>query len=107
MDAAGLGTWRRQVNLGGGRWCGRVDFKHEFRPLVLEVQSERYHAALIDREHDARRRAALEAAGFTVVEIWDIEIWHHRDIVEDRVAAALRNLQLIRSPGRPNQLQVR
>jgi very-short-patch-repair endonuclease len=92
LAEAGLGLWRRQVDLGADRWCGRVDFLHEFRPLVLEVQSERYHAALLDREHDARRKAALEQAGFTVVEVWDTEVWHHREVVVDRVAAALREL---------------
>lgn len=88
-----LGRWRRQVDLGGDRWCGRVDLLHESLPLVVEVQSERYHAALLDREHDARRAAALRAAGFTVVEVWDTEVWHHPDVVEARVEAAVRELR--------------
>lgn len=84
-DEAGLGRWRRQVDLGGQRWCGRVDFLAADRPLVVEVQSERYHRALLDRAHDAERRAKLEAAGYVVVEVWDTEVWHDRRAVIARV----------------------
>jgi very-short-patch-repair endonuclease len=73
---ARLGPWRRQVDLGDETWVGRVDFLAEDRPLVLEVQSELHHAALLDVAADARRKAALEAAGFVVVEVWDTDVWH-------------------------------
>lgn len=78
MSQAGLGTWRRQVDLGATAWVGRVDFLHDVHPLVVEVQSERYHTALVDRAADAARTAELEAAGFTVVEVWDSAVWHDR-----------------------------
>jgi very-short-patch-repair endonuclease len=89
-----LGPFRRQVDLGGEEaWCGRVDFVAEDRPLVVEVQSERYHSSLTDREADARRRQRLEAAGFEVVEVWDSEIWHQRSLVVDRVRKAIWRLR--------------
>ncbi len=66
----------RQVDSGDGdRWIGRVDFRHPTLPLVLEVQSEKFHSALCDREADAIRIAALEAAGFVVVEVTDDTVW--------------------------------
>lgn len=71
-----LGRYRRQIDLGADEWCGRVDFLHERLPLVVEVQSERYHTALTDVVADARRRRRLEAAGFVVAEVWDRELWH-------------------------------
>lgn len=86
MHGALLGVWRRQVDLGETRWVGRVDFLHSVLPVVVEVQSERYHAALLDQAHDAKRKAALEAAGFIVVEVCDTWIWHDRS----RVVAAVR-----------------
>lgn len=87
---AGLGSFRRQVDVGDDRWVGRVDFLHETLPAIVEVQSELYHEALLDRAHDAARKQALEAAGFVVVEVWDTEVWYRpRDVVE-RVRAALR-----------------
>jgi very-short-patch-repair endonuclease len=72
-----LGEFRRQVDSGGELWAGRVDFRHAAVPLVVEVQSERYHASLSSQQDDALRRARLEAAGFAVVEVWDTDIWHN------------------------------
>jgi very-short-patch-repair endonuclease len=86
VAAAGLGAWRRQVDLGATSWAGRVDFLHESLPVVVEVQSERYHTALLDRAADAVRKAKLEDAGFVVVEVWDTWVWHDRR----RVLAAVR-----------------
>jgi very-short-patch-repair endonuclease len=83
-----LGPFRRQIDLGDDRWVGRVDFVHERFPLVVEVQSDRYHRALLDRAHDAARRGRLEDAGFVVVEVWDHEVWHDKDAVVARVRAA-------------------
>jgi very-short-patch-repair endonuclease len=85
-----LGPYRRQIDLGDDRWVGRVDFLHERFPLIVEVQSDRYHRALLDRAHDAARRARLEAAGFVVVEVWEHEVWHDADAVIDRVRDAER-----------------
>jgi very-short-patch-repair endonuclease len=89
-----LGRFRSQVDLGDDvQWCGRVDFLSEDWPLVVEVQSELYHSSLTDREADARRRAALEAAGYVVVEVWDTEVWHRKQVVVDRVRKAIWRLR--------------
>ncbi len=92
MRDAGL-EFRRQVDLGGERWTGRVDFLHEVEPLVIEVQSERYHSALVDREADRQRLEALRANGFHVLEITDTLIWSAPAEVERRVRDALRRSQ--------------
>jgi very-short-patch-repair endonuclease len=57
--------------------------------------SELYHAALIDRQADAARVEALIAAGFVVVEIWDVQVWHDPKTVVDLV----RKGEQISSPG--------
>jgi hypothetical protein len=82
----------RQVDSGGEEWCGRVDFRHERLPLIVEIQSERYHTALVDKIADATRRAKLEAAGFHVVEIWDVDVWHRPQLVNDTISAAYRQV---------------
>ncbi len=98
LAEGGLGRFRRQVDLGDGtRWVGRVDLVHEQLPLVVEVQSERYHEALLDRAHDAARRAALEAAGFVVVEIWDTAAWYRRAEVLEVVRDGLRRARARRA----------
>ncbi|MCU1380903.1 MAG: hypothetical protein JWN29_3886 [Acidimicrobiales bacterium] len=78
----------RQVDAGGDEWCGRVDFKDPELPLIVEVQSEKYHTALVDKAADTARKARLEAAGFVVVEVWDVEVWHHPDVVRERIRSA-------------------
>ena len=78
MSGAGLGTWRRQIDSGGEQWAGRVDFRHDTLPVITEVQSERHHAALSSQRDDEERRGRLKAAGFVVVEVWDIQVWHRR-----------------------------
>jgi len=76
LAGAGEPPMRRQVNLGDERgWIGRVDFVDEHLPHVLEVQSERFHASLVDRQLDAERIRRLEAAGFVVTEVTDTQVW--------------------------------
>ena len=67
---------RSQVDAGSAeRWTGRVDFVVEGSSVVIEVQSEKFHTALTDRQADAERRRRLEAAGCTWVEVWDVDVW--------------------------------
>ena len=88
VDTPLLPRLRRQVDVGGTTWTGRVDFIAERAPLVVEVQSERYHTALVDQAADAARRAQLETDGFEVVEVCDREVWHEPQVVRDRVGQA-------------------
>jgi very-short-patch-repair endonuclease len=96
MTANGIGEWRRQVDSGGEVWGGRVDFRRVDVPVIAEVQSERFHAALSFRADDAERRARLEAAGFVVAEVWDTQVWHRPGetvaIVEDAVRRVRRRV---------------
>lgn len=104
LERAGEPPLLRQVDCGGDHWVGRVDFKDWYLPLVVEVQSERYHSALVDREHDTARLAALRGAGFEVVEVTDEQVWHRPDEVVEAVRAARRRLSSDFPPGngRPN-----
>ncbi len=82
LAEAGLPSMRRQVDSGGDQWVGRVDFRDERLPLIVEVQSERFHSALTDRCDDEARLAALDAAGFAVVEVKEADVWHDpREVV--------------------------
>jgi very-short-patch-repair endonuclease len=93
----GLGPFRRQVDLGGEEWIGRVDFLHVRLPLVVEVQSRLYHEALLDKEADARRFALLKAEGFTVKAVWEDEIWNDPEPAMRRLAAEERRLRAARA----------
>ena len=80
---------RRQVDLGDEQWCGRVDFKAEELPLVVEVQSDLYHRALSSQADDSRRRARLEAAGLVVLEVDEADVWHRPADAAARVRDAI------------------
>ena len=67
---------RRQVDLGGREWLGRVDFLAVDCPLVVFVDGERWHSSVLDTAADARQQTELEAAGFVVVRILEYEVWH-------------------------------
>ena len=74
-------SMRRQIDSGGEQWSGRVDFRDQELPFVLEVMSEAFHAALSYERDDKVRREKLEADGFVVKEIWDTDVWTRPDLV--------------------------
>jgi very-short-patch-repair endonuclease len=92
LERAGEPSMRRQVDSGGDHWVGRVDFRDADLPLIVEVQSEHFHSALVDRQHDARRLAALSEAGFVVVEVSEEQVWHRPAEVVEAVRTARRRL---------------
>src|SRR5918995_2643791 len=104
LERAGQTPMRRQVDSGGDRWVGRVDFRDEDLPLLVEVQSETYHLALTDARDDEVRLAALRGAGFEVVEVTDAQVWHRPDEVVDAVCEARCRLReqpaFVRGSGR-------
>jgi very-short-patch-repair endonuclease len=76
ITRAGLPAMRRQIDLGGDRWNGRVDFVATDRALVIEVDSERYHTALSDAEADLLRETKLRDSGYTVGRVTDFQLFH-------------------------------
>jgi very-short-patch-repair endonuclease len=87
---AGIRT-RRQVDLGGDDWIGRVDLVVEGARLVIEVDSARFHASRLDRARDTTRDAALRKTGREVVRVTEEEAWHAPGEVIRKVRSALRH----------------
>ncbi len=86
---AGLPGMTRQVNVGSGeRWLGRVDFIDRARRIIVEIDSDRYHGALIDAHADAERTRALESEGWIVLRFTEVDVWHRADLVIDRLRSA-------------------
>jgi very-short-patch-repair endonuclease len=52
---------------------------------MIEVLSQRYHGALLDRLSDQARFARLSAAGFQVLALWDSDVWENPDKVRDMI----------------------
>jgi len=89
LDEAGIAT-RRQVDLGGDSWVGRVDLLAVGFPVVIEVDSAVHHTSHSDRLRDQRRDEELAALGLRVVRITDFEVFVRPWAVAPRVRAALR-----------------
>ena len=87
----GLPALRRQIDSGDDDgWIGRDDFADPVLPFRLEVQSERFHTALLDTRADAARMARLGAAGFVVRTATDVDAWHHPGRVVETVREGRR-----------------
>jgi very-short-patch-repair endonuclease len=83
---AGLRGMRRQVEIGGGSGViARVDFADLELSIVVEVDSDRFHHGLVDRQLDATKTARLQALGLTVVRITEQEVWHDRSTLVARL----------------------
>jgi hypothetical protein len=85
---AGIREMRRQVDTGDDEsWIGRVDFRADDCPFILEVQSERFHSGLTATRADDARFALLRAAGFVVDQVTDTQVFHTPWEVVDTVRA--------------------
>lgn len=99
LRGAGERPMRRQVHSGGEQWTGQVDFRDDELPLIVEIQSEMYHTALVDQIADQARIAALEAAGFTVLAVWDTEVWTQPGQIAAKVRIERRILRDLLASG--------
>jgi len=83
-------AFRRQVELFDDRGLiGRVDYLAIRRPLVVEVNSERFHTSRTDRAADDDRYERLLASGRSVLVIWEYDVWHRAGQVRRAVASCL------------------
>lgn len=96
---AGLPRMRRQVDSGDdGDWLGRVDFRDEVVPLIVQLNSDLYHASLLDRRADERQTRLFERAGYVVLALWQHEVWHERPkVVRDLHEGRRRAARLVRA----------
>ena len=67
MAAAGITGLRREVDVGGHSWIGRVDYRDDITGALVEIDSAINHTSPTDVAVDAARDAAAIAAGFTEV----------------------------------------
>jgi very-short-patch-repair endonuclease len=90
LDQVGFRHMQRQVPIYDHQgFIARVDFGDRRRRLALEVDSDRFHGGLIDRQIDAAKTARLERVGWTVVRVVEREIWWERPALLDRLRKIL------------------
>jgi very-short-patch-repair endonuclease len=91
LRTAGLAVPRRQVDLGGHSWFGRVDYYDDPIKVIYEVDSEAHHTTETDRRNDALRDAAALEAGFNeVVRIREEHVWYEPHLVVEAVRTTRR-----------------
>lgn len=91
LAKAGITGFERQVVVGDEvEPIGRVDFVHLAAGVVLEVDSSRFHDALVDQTADRLRGDRITGAGWRLVRVTEFEVWHRPDIVIAKVLDALR-----------------
>lgn len=89
LRTAGLVIPRRQVDLGGHSWFGRVDYYDDPIKVIYEVDSEAHHTTETDRRNDALRDLAAREAGFNeVVRIPEEHVWYDTHLVVEAVRRA-------------------
>jgi very-short-patch-repair endonuclease len=89
IDLAGLPAPRRQVAVKAGGRRRRVDFAYLDVRLFIEIDSDLYHTARLDRLADLDRDLAFRAAGYgRVLRIGEAVIWDEPDRVPGLVVAA-------------------
>ena len=81
LERAGETLPRRQVDVGGEKWIGRVDYRDDDSPVVWEIDGRTHHQQLLDAERDDQRRTELTAAGLVVVQFKRHQIKNQPDWV--------------------------
>jgi very-short-patch-repair endonuclease len=76
LGAANEPLPKRQVDVGGEHWIGRVDYRDEGTPLLYEVDGRTYHQQQLESAADEVRDAELAAAGFI---LFRIKRWQLKD----------------------------
>jgi very-short-patch-repair endonuclease len=94
LAEGGQASLRRQVDLGGHEWIGRVDFYDATLGLVVEVDSLIHHGGPMERASDARRDGALLAVGVRkVLRVPEEHLWYHPHLVREAVRDARSELR--------------
>ena len=89
LRRAGLAVPRRQIDLGGHSWFGRVDYYDDPIKVIYEVDSAAHHSTVTDRRNDGLRdQAALDAGFNEVVRIPEEHVWYESHLVVSAVLQA-------------------
>jgi very-short-patch-repair endonuclease len=93
---AGIRELKRQVDVGGHSWLGRVDFAIVRLRLLIEVDSVVHHSSPMDVARDrARDEAMLDVGWAKVLRIREEDVWRHPWLVVQQLRGAIRELEAV------------
>jgi very-short-patch-repair endonuclease len=94
LREAGEPPLRRQVDLGGHEWLGRVDFYDDELLAVFEVDSILHHTSPMDQQRDRLRDEVMLANGIRAVSrIPEEHLWYRPHLAVDAVRSTRRRLR--------------
>lgn len=73
----------RQVTVDAERAIRTVDYRARNAPKVIEINGEAFHSSITDRAADVERYERLVELGFSVLVLWEYDIWHERRVVRN------------------------
>ncbi len=92
---------RRQVAVSDDAPIGVTDYEARCRPLVIEINGEQWHTTEVDRRADDRRYDRLLAMGYSVLVLWQYDVWHEPGLVRAVTAQLLDQCDAVPRLHRP------
>jgi len=89
MRLHNIDGFKRQVDIGGSGWLGRVDFVHTDTAVVVQIDNSRFHGSLIDQRADSVQTEALAAAGWHVVRVGEGDLWRNEAALGRRIRSVI------------------
>lgn len=93
----------RQVTVDVGQSIKTVDFRVHRRPQIIEINGEAFHTSLTDRAADCARYERLLELGYSVMVLWEYDIWHDTATVQRAVHGYLREPDAVPTLHRPTK----
>ena len=93
----------RQVTVDVEQAIRTVDFRARNLPHIVEINGEAFHTSLTDRAHDAARYRRLLELGYSVMVLWEYDVWHDIGAVRRAVSAYLRTPDAVPTLHRPTK----
>ena len=81
----------RQVTVDVEKAVRTVDFRVHDEPRIIEINGEAFHTSLTDRANDLERYARLLEMGYSVMVLWEYDIWHDAHTVRRVVDRYVRH----------------
>ena len=97
------GRLERQVTVDAEKAVRTVDYRVRALPHIIEINGEAFHSSLTDRANDRRRYARLLELGYSVMVLWEHDIWHDLSTVRRAVDGYVRTADAQPTVHRPTK----
>lgn len=89
LPTASRARLRRQVRVYDHAPIGVIDYEALAWPLAVEINGEQWHTSFADRMADQERYERLLGLGYSVLVLWQYDVWHDGATVRTAVERLL------------------